>query len=29
LLIEAEINYYTLLFNYEMAKADLEVASGR
>lgn len=29
LLVQAEVSYYTLLFNYEMAKADLEVASGK
>lgn len=28
-LAQSEVDQYTLLFNYEMAKADLEVASGR
>lgn len=28
-LAQAEVDHYALLFNYEMAKADLEVASGR
>jgi outer membrane protein TolC len=28
-LAQAQVDHYTLLFNYEMAKADLEVASGK
>lgn len=29
LLAQAEVEYYTLLFDYEIAKSDLEVASGK
>jgi hypothetical protein len=29
LLAQAQVEDYTLLFNYEIAKSDLEVASGK